>query len=78
VLPNSLVGLALFVALLTPGFVVVLRRERRLPSPQASVFRETVGIVAASEACLLIAGLRLALLRLLASHATRRHRGADP
>jgi len=70
VLPNSLVGLALFVALLTPGFVVVLRRERRLPSPQASVFRETVRIVAASEACLLAAGLCLTLLRLLAPHAT--------
>jgi len=70
VLPNSLLGLALFVALLTPGFVGVLRRERRLPSAQASVFRETVRIVAASEACLVAAGLCIALARLLTPNGT--------
>jgi len=70
VLPSSLVGLFVFVVLLTPGFVVVLRRERRLPAPQASVFRETVRLVAASVACLLAAGLLLVVLRALLPDAT--------
>ncbi len=69
-LPSSLVGLFVFVVLLTPGFVVVLRRERRLPAPQSSVFRETVRLVAASVACLLAAGLLLGLLRVLLPDAT--------
>ena len=41
-----------------------------MPAAQASVFRETVRIVAASEACLLVAGLCLTVLRLLLPDAT--------
>jgi hypothetical protein len=70
VLPSSLVGLFVFVVLLAPGFVVVLRRERRVPAPQSSVFRETVRLVAASVACLFAAGLLLGLLRVLLPDAT--------
>jgi hypothetical protein len=41
-LPTSLVGVIIFVTLLTPGFVYVLRSERRAPERQLSAFRETI------------------------------------
>lgn len=69
-IPTSLAGLVLFVVLMTPGLVLVLRRERTVPARQISAFRETVRVVAASTGCLLLAGLLLTLLRALLPQAT--------
>lgn len=64
-LPSSVLGLAIFVLLLAPGFVYVLRRERSVPARQHSPFRETVRVVAVSLVCLAIAGLMVAAARAL-------------
>ncbi|HVE91410.1 MAG TPA: DUF6338 family protein [Actinomycetota bacterium] len=40
-MPTTFLGLLIFVAFLAPGFVFVLIREQRRPSPERSVFRET-------------------------------------
>jgi hypothetical protein len=46
--PTTLIGVAILVALLGPGFCYEAARERRFPSRNESVFRETVHIAAAS------------------------------
>src|SRR5438105_1474320 len=47
-MPTSLLSLALFVVLLTPGLTYVLQRELKAPTRQASTFRETTSVVIAS------------------------------
>ncbi|USX54342.1 DUF6338 family protein [Lentzea sp. HUAS12] len=58
--PTTLVGLVLFVALLTPGFAHSARRERSGPERQFSALRETVAMVVVSVVCdLLVLSLAL-------------------
>lgn len=47
-MPTTLTGLLLFVVLLLPGFAYLVGKERHGTERQASPFRETVAIVAAS------------------------------
>jgi hypothetical protein len=61
--PSSVVGLVLFVVLLTPGFAYVLRHERSVPGRQFSALRETLRVVFVSLVSLLGVGLLFALLR---------------
>jgi hypothetical protein len=49
--PSNLVGLLLFVVLLAPGFVHVLRREAERPQRPISAFRETVLLALVSVTC---------------------------
>ena len=49
-MPETLSGLAIFVVLLTPGFVYLVRTETRLPERRYSPLRETVTIMAVSLA----------------------------
>ena len=49
-MPTTLVGLAIFVTFLTPGFVYLVRTETRLPERRYSLLRETVTIVSVSLA----------------------------
>lgn len=63
--PSTLLGLALFVVLLAPGFAYVLRSEGIVPVRPQSVFRETVRVIFASVICLAIAGLMMTGLRWL-------------
>src|SRR2546425_37414 len=44
-MPNNLVGLFLFVALLVPGYIYERRRARDVPAYERSVFGETLSIV---------------------------------
>ncbi|MFD4637598.1 DUF6338 family protein [Lentzea sp. NPDC058436] len=60
--PTTLLGLVLFVALLTPGFAYSARRERSGPERQFSALRETVAMVAVSVVCdLVVLSLALAV-----------------
>lgn len=68
--PSTAVGAALFVVLLTPGLLYVLRRERTAPSQSVSAFRETLRVVGVSIVSLLTAGLVVGGLRALAPDAT--------
>jgi hypothetical protein len=47
-LPNSLLGLALFVLLLAPGLTYYFQRERQVPTRSVSAFRETATVAVAS------------------------------
>ncbi|SMC56517.1 DUF6338 family protein [Lentzea albidocapillata] len=60
-IPTTLVGLVLFIALLTPGFAYSARRERSGPERQFSALRETVAMVVVSVVCDLVV-LSLALV----------------
>lgn len=51
-IPDSLIGLVLFVALLSPGFVYLQARERRHPGIDYSALRETSLVVVTSVATL--------------------------
>lgn len=64
-LPTSLAGIAIFVAVLMPGLVYALRKERTVPAARVSAIRETMWVVAASTGCLLTTGLMLTLVRTL-------------
>lgn len=64
-MPESLGGLALFVALLAPGFLYVWRRERRVPRASPSALRETAEVVLAS-----VVGTIFALSGMAAVRAT--------
>ena len=63
--PNTLVSLALFVALLAPGFVYLQRRERYHPGIDYTTLRETSLVVLASIATIGIVVAVLGLLRLV-------------
>jgi hypothetical protein len=63
--PDSLVGLALFIALLTPGFVYLETRERRHPGVEYSTLRETSLVVVTSVVSLAIASALAGLIRAL-------------
>ena len=69
-LPSTLVGLLLFILLLTPGFAYVLRTERTVPSRQFTTFRETMRVVVASIFCLASTGVIFAIVQLLTSGVT--------
>ena len=47
-MPTTVSGLLLFVALLTPGLVYLVRTESRLPGQQYTVLRETALVVSVS------------------------------
>jgi len=68
--PTTLIGLLLFVALLAPGFVYVLRREAERPARPVSAFRETALVVLVSVVCNVAVLLILGVLRGLASQHT--------
>jgi hypothetical protein len=70
VIPSSVVGLVIFVVLLAPGLAYVLRRERAVPTPVRSPFREAMQVVFASVACLLVVTALFALVRTLAPDVT--------
>ena len=61
-MPTTLVGLAIFVTFLTPGFVYLVRTETRLPERRYSLLRETVTIVSVSLA---VNGVILGLFAIL-------------
>lgn len=69
-IPDSLLGLVLLVALLTPGFVYLETRERRHPGIEYSALRETSVVVVASVVALTVSVLLIALLRSVAPGAT--------
>lgn len=50
-MPSTLVGVALFVSLLTPGFAFLARRESRFPARQYTTLRETAAVVTVSLVC---------------------------
>src|SRR4029453_14306244 len=64
-MPTTLSGLLLFVALLSPGFCFLLRRERVVAGRRLSAFRETVAIVFASVVTLGVAFGLFTLVHLL-------------
>ncbi len=74
-LPSSISGLLLFVALLAPGLAYVLRHERVVPIAERSAFRETLRVVFVSIACLVVSGVLLAALRWAAPKSTPNVRG---
>jgi hypothetical protein len=70
VVPDSLLGLALFVALLSPGFVYLQARERRHPGLDYSVLRETSVVVVTSVVTTSIAAGLLWVARAIAPGLT--------
>lgn len=64
-LPSSLLGLSLFIVLLTPGLAFVLRHEHTIPAQQRSAFRETLRVAFVSVACITVTGLLYTGLRWL-------------
>lgn len=69
-MPTTVSGLLLFVALLTPGLVYLVRTETRLPGRQYTVLRETALVVSVSLlANTLVLGL-FGILRTLWSGGT--------
>lgn len=69
-MPTNLVGLLLFVVLLAPGFLHVLRREAEHPQRPISAFRETVAVALVSVVCDLAALGLMIPLRALAPDRT--------
>jgi Family of unknown function (DUF6338) len=49
--PQTLLGLFLFLVVLGPGYLYVRRSEQVRPTFSHSIFRETVAVIAASVAC---------------------------
>lgn len=47
-MPSTLAGLIIFVSLLTPGFIYLVRLESRLPAKNYSTLRETATVVTVS------------------------------
>jgi hypothetical protein len=68
--PTSLVGLLLFVALLAPGVCYFLVRERRRPQRELSALRETASVVLIGLACDLIISVVFAIVRALFPRVT--------
>jgi uncharacterized membrane protein len=64
-IPSDLTGLLLFVILLLPGFAYNSVRARRRPDRQLTSLQETVIIVTASLAALVVTGLVFAIIRVL-------------
>jgi hypothetical protein len=64
-IPSSLTGLLLFVILLLPGFSYNRIRARRRPDRQVTALQETVIIVTASLAALVVTGVLFAIIRAL-------------
>lgn len=64
-MPNTIVGLLIFVAFLTPGLLFLFTLERRLPSRQLSAFRETVSIAAVGVGCDAIVLLTFTVFRMV-------------
>src|SRR5438045_3452685 len=50
-MPTTLLGLAIFLTLLTPGLAFVIAREVTFPTGARSPFRESVELVATSFVC---------------------------
>lgn len=64
-MPTTVGGFLLFVALLTPGFVYLVRTESRLPGQQYTVLRETALVVSVSLLANTLALGLLGILRML-------------
>ena len=69
-IPTSLLGLVLFLALLSPGFVYLQARERRHPGIDYSVLRETSLVVVTSALGLLMALSLASVARYVAPSST--------
>lgn len=69
-MPSTVLGLVLFLALLTPGFVFVATREARFPAADRSPLRETAQFASASVACDAVALLLFAAARFAFPTAT--------
>lgn len=69
-MPTSLVGLVLFVALLTPGFTYLTTRDRLMAVRQLSPLRETATVATVSFGCDLVAVAVFAVVRGAWPHAT--------
>lgn len=64
-IPSDLTGLLLFVILLLPGFAYNSVRARRRPDRRLTSLQETVVIVTASLAALIVTGVLFAIIRAL-------------
>jgi hypothetical protein len=64
-MPTTLTGLLLFVVLLLPGFAYVVGKERNGTGQQATPFRETAAVIAASVTFELIVLAIFAIIRTL-------------
>jgi Family of unknown function (DUF6338) len=69
-MPSTLLGVAILVVLLGPGFCYVAAKERRWPARQVSPFRDSVQIAAASIVLDLLAVLAFWAARSLWPHST--------
>lgn len=69
-MPDTFVGLVLFLAFLTPGLVFTLVRERRRPQRELSAFRETAQTVLVGLLCNSLTLLAFSAIRLLAPDLT--------
>jgi hypothetical protein len=69
-IPTTLVGLLLFVVLMTPGFVYQLRLERTLALGRESALREVLRIIVASLTCSALSLAVAAILRVRRPGAT--------
>jgi len=64
-MPTTLVGLLLFVVVLTPGFCYLLRQEHARGARTVSPFRETVTLVVISLGCVAAIGATFGIVRIL-------------
>jgi hypothetical protein len=62
-MPDTFVGLVLFVLFLAPGICYTVVREARRPRRELSALRELAAVVLAGVSCNLIAGVLLAIIR---------------
>ncbi|MFG1892162.1 DUF6338 family protein [Micromonospora sp. NPDC049051] len=70
-----MLGVFLFLFMLTPGLAYVLRRERAVPEAHRSAFRETIQVVTASVVSLFVTGLLFAGARAIWPTRTLNIRG---
>jgi hypothetical protein len=61
--PTSFVGLTIFVAFLTPGFLYTSRRRAKVPTAERSSFMETASVVSVSLATNAVALIGFSLVR---------------
>jgi len=62
-IPNTVIGVLITVALLTPGFVYLETRERRHPGVKYSALRESSHVIVMSLVSLVASGVFFAMIR---------------
>jgi uncharacterized protein DUF6338 len=70
VVPTTLIGLVLFVILLSPGLCYALVKEARRPQREVSIFRETAAVVLVGFGCVAAVLLLFSLVRSLIPERT--------